>query len=30
MPFDEREHLGAADVGRGGAGAGLRGERGGP
>lgn len=30
MPFAEREHLGAVGVGRGGAGAGLRGERVGP
>lgn len=30
VPFDERENLGAAGVGRGGSGAGLRGERGGP
>lgn len=30
MPFDEREHIGTADVGRGGAGERLRGERVGP
>lgn len=30
VPFDERENLGAAGVGRGGSGAGLRGECGGP